>query len=99
MTAELILATAAVVGVCITGGSLVVSLRRNGRDQKARDEQIAEQQGRRDKEIEMGYQAVKEQLNNPEHGLPALSTKITNMKTDYGETLARHDVRLTNLEH
>ena len=98
MTAELILATAAVIGVCITGGSLVVSLRRNGRDQKARDEQIAKEQHERDKGIEMGYLAITERLDNPSHGLEALDTKITNIKTEYGVTLGRHDERLNALE-
>ena len=99
MNAEIILATSAVVGVCITGGSLVISLRRNGRDQKARDELMAQEQGRRDKEIEMGYLSIKSQLSDPKHGLPALEEKITNVKTEFGTTLARHDERLNSLEN
>jgi len=109
MSAELILATAAVIGVCITGGSLVVSLRRNGRDSKARDEERDAKQAEkdekhavqlaiRDRDLETGYQAVVKRLDDPKHGLSALSDSITNLRNDYTDTTGRHDARLNALE-
>ncbi len=97
MIAE-ILASAAVAGVIVTGSSLVVSLRRNGKQQRERDEANATRQAVRDKEVEMGYRAIVKRLDHPDDGLSALGRKVTNLRTEHTEAIGRHDEHLTSLE-
>ena len=98
MTAEIVMAVASVSGTAIVGIALIRTWHRNGREQRNRDQDLATKQALRDSTVEQSYLAITKRLDHPTHGLEALNTKITNIKAEYGVTLARHDERLTNLE-
>ena len=96
-------------GVCLVGFAQIRSWRRNGRDQKARDEVMALEQAQRDNDrdvrqqlrdqsIEGGYLAIVGRLDDPSHGLRALESSMGDIKTDVAEGLGRHDERLKALE-
>ena len=87
-------AMASVLGTSIVAVGLTMSWRRNGRDQRRRDESMAMKQALRDKEVEMGYRAVVDRLDHKDTGLGALEKKITGFDVAIG----RHDERITGLE-
>lgn len=95
---ETIVAACSVASTTIVGFGLWRTWRRNGSEQEKRDKEQSVRQALRDRDIELGYKAIVGRLDNRDHGLEALDTKITNIKTEYGETLARHDERLNALE-
>ncbi len=87
-------AIASSVGVVSVGLAQIRAWRRNGTEQKARDEGIAVRQAIRDKETEMSYQAITRELHHDQHGLGAIEKKVTAIDKE----IARHDERITNLE-
>ncbi len=88
-------AVASSTGVVFVGLAQVRAWRRNGHDQKTRDENQAVKQALRDKETEMAYKAIGKELHHREHGLGAIEKKVTSIDKE----LARHDERITNLEN
>ena len=87
-------AVASSAGVVFVGLSQIRAWRKNGSEQKARDEGTAVKQALRDKETEQAYQAIGTELHHPDHGLGAIEKKVTGIDKE----IARHDERLTNLE-
>ncbi len=87
-------AIASSTGVVFVGAAQVRAWRRNGRDQRVRDEGIALRQALLSKETEMAYQAIVRELHHENHGLGAIEKKVTAIDKE----LARHDERITNLE-
>ncbi len=83
MSAEMILAGAAVSGVivtaAITGIGLRVTWRRNGKEQRTRDIAQAEVQAARDQELKSNQDAILRRLDDDRTGLAALSEKQNNM--------------------
>ncbi len=87
-------AIASSTGVVFVGFAQVRAWRRNGRDQKARDDTHAIKQALRDRETEMAYKSIVRELHHKDHGLGAIEKKVTAIDKE----IARHDERLTNLE-
>ncbi len=87
-------AIASSTGVVFVGAAQVRAWRKNGSEQKKRDEAQAVKQALRDRELEMGYQAVVDRLDHPDTGLGALSLSIQGIDKE----VARQDERITALE-
>ena len=81
-------------GVLLVGLAQVRTWRKNGSDQKRRDEAEFVKRAIRESETEMAYQSIRSELHHPDHGLGAIEKKVTAVC----ETVARHDERITNLE-
>ncbi len=87
-------AIASSTGVVFVGLAQVKAWHKNASEQKSRDEEQAITQALRDRELEMGYQAVVDRLDHPDTGLGALSLSIQGIDKE----VARQDERITALE-
>ncbi len=85
-------------GVLVVAVGLVFTWRRNGREQKTRDENEAIKQALRDRETERSYQAIVRELHHSDHGLGAIEKKLVSFELNTTDRLGRHDERITNLE-
>lgn len=81
MSAEMILAVAAVVGVMTTGGGLVHTIRKNGSAQVKRDAAQADHLAARDAVLANNQEAIIARLDDKEVGLQAVNAKISTMQT------------------
>ncbi len=98
MNAEVVLAIASVAGTVVVGTGLMVTWRRNGREQRDRDEANGIKQALRDRDLETSYQAITNRLDDKSTGLGALNNKVADMKNHYNEITGRFDERLLSAE-
>ena len=81
MDTGIIMAAASLAGTAVIGIGLIRQWRRNGRDQKARDEAHAVKLALRDRELELGYKAIANRLDDKDTGLSALNDKVSNLSS------------------
>jgi uncharacterized membrane protein len=101
MTAEVIIAGAAVVGVFGSYVALIITWRKNGRNQATRDISHAEAQAARDATLEGNQKAIIQRLDDKQHGLGAVNDKISGLKTHLAvvdERLTGHDREIKELK-
>ena len=68
MAVEIIIAGSSLVVAVVAAGGVIVTWRRNGKDQAARDERIA-----------LNQENIVKELDDPNHGLTAINDKVNNM--------------------
>lgn len=88
---EIVIASVAVVGVLFTSSGLILTWRKNGTVQAARDLALAEAQATRDAVAETNQIAILQRLDDKESGLQAVNIKVGEIVT----TCAVHEERLT----
>lgn len=95
MSVEVVIASIAVAGVLITSGGLIMTWRRNGTHQAARDMAHAEAQAARDAVLANNQTAIIEKLDNPEYGLQAVNITVGRLT----ERVTGHDREIKELKH
>lgn len=98
MSAEIVMAVASISCTALIAGGLVVTWRRNGREQRQRDEDMVVKQALRDKELELGYQSIVERLDNEMTGLRSLHSKLTDMQINCAQVTGRFEERIKATE-
>jgi uncharacterized protein HemX len=98
MSAELILALAGVVGVLLTGGGLYMTWRKSGREQKDRDERLAQERAAHDQAIQSNQQNILNKLDDKSTGLTAINEKINQVKEHCAATTAGFGERIIAAE-
>tara|TARA_Y100000310_G_C20409239_1_gene681129 strand:- start:132 stop:431 length:300 start_codon:yes stop_codon:yes gene_type:complete len=94
MSPEVIIAGVAVVGVGITGLGLILTWRRNGTSQAARDITHAEAQAARDAVNETNQKAIISRLDDKQYGLQAVNMKVGSLT----ERVTGHDREIKELK-
>jgi hypothetical protein len=95
------MAAVAVVGVVLMGVGLVLSWRRNGSHQAARDMIHAEAQAARDAVAVSNQNAILARLDNKDSGLQAVNAKVSGLVTHCAvldERVTTHDRDITDLK-
>ena len=101
MPIEVIIAVVAVAGVVVTGIGLVLSWRRNGSHQAARDITHAEAQAVRDAIAAANQKAILDRLDDKVSGLQAVNQKVGKVITHCAvleERIMGHDKDITDLQ-
>ena len=78
--------------------ALVIQIRRNGKAQERRDEDIAKERAVRDATIDMKLKHIKEAIRSPESGLGALLKEVTSIQTNCASVTAGFKERINHLE-
>ncbi len=91
---EIVIASAAVGGVIITGIFQVVAFRRNGTHQAARDIDHAKKQAARDAVLASNQKAILGRLDDKDYGLQAVYTKVTTLT----ERVTGHDREIRDIK-
>jgi len=87
MTVEIIVAGSSFAVALVAVGGVVVTWRKNGKAQAARDQMIADNQ-----------QHIIGKLDNKETGLTALNQRFQNFEINFTDTRSRFDERLKTTE-
>lgn len=95
---EYIIAGASLFVAVCTAGGLIVTWRKNGRDQRERDERQTEEQAKRDQEIASNQQSILKTLEDRNTGLAALNNKVGEMKTHCASVTASYGERINAVE-
>lgn len=87
MTVEIIVAGSSLVVAVVAVGGVIVTWRKNGKDQAARDQQITDNQGE-----------IIKRLDHKETGLSALNEKIHNFEVTCAGTRSEYGQRILAAE-
>ncbi len=84
------------LGILFVG--FIVTWRKNGSAQKARDEKRAKAEATREANIASELVHINKAINSPDYGLQALSKEMGGMKTNCAKVTAGYDEKWKNLE-
>ncbi|MAH44721.1 hypothetical protein CMI37_02780 [Candidatus Pacearchaeota archaeon] len=91
---ELVIGGVAIVGVAITGVGMILTWRRNGTHQAARDVASAEAQAARDAIVANNQTAIMAKLEHPDYGLQAVNITVGRLT----ERVTGHDREIRELK-
>jgi hypothetical protein len=97
--APFVLSIVSASGTVLVGLALLGTWRRNGKEQRSRDDAHAIRQALRDKGLELGYRAITDRLDDRDSGLSAINSKIAAQATHCAEVTGRYDERINSLEN
>ena len=80
MSAEIIMAGASTGGVVLVGIGLIMTWRRNGRDQRVISTALAVAQAERDQSVDNKLTGIIRRLDDKDSGLSAINNNATGMK-------------------
>ena len=85
MNIEIILVLVNTAGVVLIGFGMLVTWKKNGTDQRDRDEVIARGQQRRDQILQGNQENIIKRLDDPSMGLQAIHTKANEFRQHCAE--------------
>lgn len=86
------------IATTVIAASLFITIRKNGRELRERDEKLAREQTIRETTISSELKNIKEAITSPESGLGVLLQEISSVKENCSGITAGFRERIKNLE-